>query len=401
MSASLQSLGTKLREAREAQELTLAELEKRTRIRPRFLQAMENGQFQVIDNALQLKGFLRSYAKAVGLDAEAILAEYEAALADDTKQRKKRKRTSITSTPPAPAPNQQVILTRPTVPAQEHKPDPVLYRPERRSWLQIIIASTFLLAVITAMGGGAFLVVRDLTDDDTVSSGQILQPVNVGIAENIVPTLTPTVFVPPTQVRAPVVNPGDPINIRLTARQRLWVRVTVDDVVVFEGILRPGEGATYNATQSVILKTTNAGGLEVLVNNQPYVMGIGRQAVERRIPQDLELTTSSIFPQNNDNMTLVGALPTQQNATFTSAPNDVVSSSIATAQDSTPTLSMTPTQTSTNTLMPTSTLIPTLGFSTNTPTPTFTPIPPTPTPTYTPSPFLPPRLTRTPTPDKS
>ncbi len=413
--SDLQSLGLKLREAREAHELSLIELEKRTRIRPRFLQAMETGQFQVIDNPLQLKGFLRSYAKAVGLDETTILNEYEAALAADSKQRRRRKPTPLPVQTP-PAPNQPVIVTRAPASTQERQPDPALYRQERRPWPQLIVAIGLLLGVLGAIGGGAFLIIRDLSDDDRGTEGQILQQINVGNVENSDPTITPTQLSAPTQAQPLVINDGEPINVQITATQRLWARVTVDDVPVFEGILRPGEGTTYVASRLIIIKTTNAGGLEVLINNQPYILGTNRQAVERRIPDDLGRTSAlpPLTASGGSNATEAAALPSQAVITTPTTPLfETASGSSNSAKFSTPavqetsavlpTASQTPTPeaTSPNGVIATSTLIPTLGFSTNTATATPSPIPPTVTPTYTPSPFLPPRLTRTPTLDKS
>lgn len=410
--SDLQSLGTKLREAREAHELSLAELEKRTRIRPRFLQAMENGQFQVIDNPLQLRGFLRSYAKAVGLDESGIVNEYEVALASDAKQKRRRKQAAPPP-PPLPAPNQPVVVTRQPISTQERQPDPALYRAEKRPWPQLLLAVSLLIGVLLAVGGGAFLIVRDLTDDDDDNS-QILQPFNVGISEDMQPTPSPTLSVQPTQVAPPVVNLGEPINVRITARQRLWVQVTVDDRVVFTGMLRPGDGAAYDATRYVTIKTTNAGGLEVLVNNQIYELGADRQAVQRRIPDDLGNDTSSLPPLNTSrstNPTQVVAVPSPLSADTLATPASQ-NGSVNTGKFSSPVVqstvdslipSLTPTSelSSNGGIVATSTLIPTIGFATNTATATPSPVPPTATPTFTPSPFLPPRHTRTPTLDKS
>ena len=53
-------LGDQLRRAREAKDLSLDEAEKATGIRKRFLQAMEEGRFDVLPGEIQLRGFLRT-----------------------------------------------------------------------------------------------------------------------------------------------------------------------------------------------------------------------------------------------------------------------------------------------------------------------------------------------------
>ena len=94
------ALGASLCEAREARDLDLEELEKLTRIRLKYLEAMEQGAFGEIDNPLQLKGFLRSYAHAVALDPDAVLAHYERAYqaSQNKRGRRRKKQTTPVST---------------------------------------------------------------------------------------------------------------------------------------------------------------------------------------------------------------------------------------------------------------------------------------------------------------
>ncbi len=69
------SIGRKLRQAREEQERTLEEAAITTRIRLRYLQAMEDGNFEALPSPFQQRGFLRSYAGFLGLDPAPLLSE--------------------------------------------------------------------------------------------------------------------------------------------------------------------------------------------------------------------------------------------------------------------------------------------------------------------------------------
>lgn len=71
-------LGTLLQEAREEQGLSIADIAERTNIRPQFLQAMEEGNFQLLPDQAYIRPFLRTYARALGLDAEQIVLEFNA-----------------------------------------------------------------------------------------------------------------------------------------------------------------------------------------------------------------------------------------------------------------------------------------------------------------------------------
>lgn len=66
-------LGAKLREAREMKGVTLAQAEKATRIRLKYLEALEADNSEELPEPVFVKGFLRNYALYLGLDAPDVL----------------------------------------------------------------------------------------------------------------------------------------------------------------------------------------------------------------------------------------------------------------------------------------------------------------------------------------
>jgi hypothetical protein len=71
-------IGSSLREARERQNLELSRIEQDTRIRAKFLRALEDEQFDRIPAPAYARGFLRTYADYLGLDAQRLVDEYNA-----------------------------------------------------------------------------------------------------------------------------------------------------------------------------------------------------------------------------------------------------------------------------------------------------------------------------------
>lgn len=69
------TVGDKLREAREAQGLTLADIANKTRVPMRHLEAIENNRMEGMASPAYAIGFTKTYARAVGLDDRAIAAE--------------------------------------------------------------------------------------------------------------------------------------------------------------------------------------------------------------------------------------------------------------------------------------------------------------------------------------
>ncbi len=69
-------IGSSLREARLRQDLDFPELEERTKIRPKYLRALEDERFDILPAPTYIRGFLRSYADALGLDGQPFVDEY-------------------------------------------------------------------------------------------------------------------------------------------------------------------------------------------------------------------------------------------------------------------------------------------------------------------------------------
>jgi hypothetical protein len=70
-------IGSSLRAARMRQRLELSDVERDTRIRARYLGALEDERFDVLPGPAYTKGFLRTYADYLGLDAQRFLDEYK------------------------------------------------------------------------------------------------------------------------------------------------------------------------------------------------------------------------------------------------------------------------------------------------------------------------------------
>ncbi len=69
-------IGSSLREARLKRNLTPADVQKAIRIRDRYLQALEEERWELLPGDAYVKGFLRTYADYLGLDANLYVDEY-------------------------------------------------------------------------------------------------------------------------------------------------------------------------------------------------------------------------------------------------------------------------------------------------------------------------------------
>ncbi len=87
-------IGNSLREARVRQGLDYSQVELATKIRAKYIRALEEEQFEVLPSGTYIKGFMRSYAEFLGLDGQLYVDEYNSRHVvegfDDMPQRRPR-----------------------------------------------------------------------------------------------------------------------------------------------------------------------------------------------------------------------------------------------------------------------------------------------------------------------
>lgn len=267
--AELQTLGSELRAAREQRDLSLPEVERAIKIRVKFLEALEQGNASALPSPVQARGFLRSYARFLQLDGDEYVARWEEALSGG---RRRVRRAPQTVSDPRRISQAMSAYS----PALEQTA-------RRRSFVGVLIILLALGIVSSAIIIGAGLASSVEQNGSALSA--ILSPVPTELPAE--PTLTPTPFMLPSPT--PLPNPNlaaasgeNTIQIAVTART--WLRVSVDDVVVYEGMPAPQTILQYRGAR-IALRAGNAAGVRVTFNGVDLgVLGARGQIVERVLP---------------------------------------------------------------------------------------------------------------------
>jgi hypothetical protein len=403
-----QALGRYLRETREAKEITLDEAERALRIRQRILEAFEAGEFTLPEiAAIQVRGFMRNYARYLGLDDDRVVAYYEEALLESASPKRlsgrapggrepgKKRKDKRDSQPIAPVAPRAVTDTPPSLPAVQV---PVQTEKRRRGASPITILLRLLVAA-AALAVIAYVVVQMVqtsNPDPTVTE-------DAGIFGQLPPT--PTSTTPPTIEMVSILPTesgnlqpgfnGQGVLVTINLDERSWLHITADGTDQYIGIAPPGTSLEYPAGSNVTVVASNAQALNVVFNGQQQPIFGARG----------QLVTVVFSPNGVDISSGPGYEPTPINSpTPLPLPTDPAGALVAQLTPTeTPGPSPTPTETPTETPIPSDTPIPTdtpipSDTPTITPVPTDTPIPSnTPTLTLTPTFTLTPTLTPVPT----
>src|SRR3990170_7990543 len=70
-------IGESLREARMRARIDISEVEAETKIRAKYLRALENEEWDLLPGPTYVRSFLRTYADALGLDSRLLVEEYK------------------------------------------------------------------------------------------------------------------------------------------------------------------------------------------------------------------------------------------------------------------------------------------------------------------------------------
>ena len=99
-------IGNSLREARTRQGLDFPELEQGTKIRAKYLRALEDENFDQLPSSTYVKGFLRTYANYIGLDGQLYVDEYNVRYAsgEEVPERQVQGNVQLTTAPTRSAP---------------------------------------------------------------------------------------------------------------------------------------------------------------------------------------------------------------------------------------------------------------------------------------------------------
>jgi transcriptional regulator with XRE-family HTH domain len=286
------SLGQWLKEEREGRGISLEEIAAATKIVPRYLEALESDRLDLMPGGFFVKGIIRAYAGAVGLDPDGVVAKYKDAgllSSGAAGHGAFLRRAAAETSRPAPIPPPEPVL--PVLPSEEEPPlppaaaepsepaaaapeiffeeaAPPRVSPELRK--RIFAWAWRIAAALIIVAAGYFLLTsrRD---------GPAEPPPSTVVAQQELPP--PQIDRTPAEsAAAPASVPVAPpvveeiwkgVTIEITFQADTWINVRTDGELKVDGIFPAGATARAQADELLLIHTGNAGGFTFTLNGRP------------------------------------------------------------------------------------------------------------------------------------
>jgi cytoskeleton protein RodZ len=292
----LPSFGEKLKLEREKRKITLEQISNSTKIGTRMLQALEEDRFNQLPGGIFNKGFVRAYARFVGLDEDQTVADYLDASGD----------APPVSTEIAPqedgarenAENLRRLEASEDYPAR-HLPWGLfaavllvialalsLWSHRRREQARQSVrpaptaAATQLSGEASRgasgdeSGAGSPSPASPATGSPTAGSTPSVQPASAssGKASSIAPKIPQDLAPQNLSAASPAATPGE-FTVLIQTREESWISITADGKSAPSELLATGSQRTIRGRKEVIVKVGNAGGVDFHFNGKKLDTG--------------------------------------------------------------------------------------------------------------------------------
>jgi transcriptional regulator with XRE-family HTH domain len=240
--SELAVFGEDLRREREIRGISLKEIADATKISKRFLEALERNDHKILPAPVFTRGFVREYARYVGLNAEEMVNRYNFAASNDDRIEKPPALAKYAETPP-----------------RDITPKPPAKRGIPPAFSRVNGGAVFAFVIIFALGAVAYWAIqnkrreRELTD----------------VPVSSIPVTTSKAAVTPSDTTP---KPFDDSTLRLEidVTKDSWVELNADGKRVFTEVMSAGGHHTFDAAGSFrFVNIGNAAGLTMTLNGTP------------------------------------------------------------------------------------------------------------------------------------
>jgi cytoskeleton protein RodZ len=258
-------IGNLLKTRREELGLSIEDVVQETKIRSKYLLAIETGDFHVIPGEVYLRGFIRSYAKYLNMDAGELLAHVP--VADSEFEKSSAAKESIHS--PEAKDNYRYPENTPSRRSRTSDSDNNTKQSVMRIVKILIIIAALLFSLNYAYEN---VILRNLPDPIENGGNQDPGGENGGNGpeEPSEPEPLPIVItvVSDSTNNAIIEVQGDSLDLTIKASARCWLRVQTDNNPAESQTMSAGDEANFTAESVILMRAGNSGGISIYIHDE-------------------------------------------------------------------------------------------------------------------------------------
>jgi len=300
--SKLAEIGAQLKQMREGKDISLNQVTASTLIAERHLKAIEEGNLDMLPEAVYIQGFIRKYSSAVGL--EGLAEEFPVAPSDNPK---KWSGTPAAELRPLHLYALYILVIAGSVsilstflnPSSANRlsskdtnlsksaqltPLPAATTPKRAPQVSSQATPT-QTPKVQASNNTALNNTIDRNPNSTSSTSSQVQPNQANSSPWV--DLNHLVAIQGMISTGFTFTGNKPVNLGVMITAQSWVRVVVDNETKFEGVLSEGTKQTWSAEKEIVIRAGNAAGVSVAFNGKSL----------QRLGEDGEVV-QQIFDQN-------------------------------------------------------------------------------------------------------
>lgn len=264
------AFGDKLRREREMRGIALSEISESTKISKRWLKALEDDQFDLLPGGVFNRGFVRAYARFLGINEEQAVADYVAA-----------------SNEQEPPEDKFPLDIHQYQRKNNHPP----LNP-KRSFVPV------LLAIVVLIVSGWTVWIKRKPQGGTGAQQPSTAPVNSptsprgstpqsssqssGAPDKESPSTLQSDKLQSPRASADDLKPKGSFSVVIKAKKDSWISIVADGQTLWEGTLNASTERSIQAGKELVLKTGNAAGIDVSYNGKPLGI-LGKEKEVRTI----------------------------------------------------------------------------------------------------------------------
>lgn len=263
-------IGEILKTARLNKGITIKEAEEETKIRVKYLEALESESFHEIPGMVYVKGFLNNYATFLGLDAQEMVQLFKLSV---------------------PQTQEDDIIMEPPKPILEPKKYKKRYRfkPKYFRYLLGFVAILILLLFNSFWHSNNTTVNKNQKNSPKVEENKDVTTNSQDANKNATDANKQKVEPKQNNTQQPAATQQQITGVHLILnadKGTSWIRVNVDGALAFEGNINQGETKNFDGKDKITIRLGNAGAVNINYNGKSigYLGEIGKVVDKDFIP---------------------------------------------------------------------------------------------------------------------